>query len=768
MFLFLLAPAIIHSQSWSGIIAPARATDWTQAGLPGDVPPDGSWTQCGSTVAPYGTSSSYGTSATIQAAISACGFDQYVLFGAGDFYIDLRATYNTGIYLKSNMEVRGAGPNLTRFHFKNAGSTCNGQGAGFCIAGGNTYANGAGGANPGCGGCNTANWTSGYSQGTTTITLDNVSGITPNLTPIYLDQCNTGFTGSSSTYACTGTAADNGAAFICETAGTCSVQGGTNNYRAHRSQFQAVLATSISGSGPYTVTIKPPIQLPNWSASETPQAWWSNGGTITNAGVENLLVDSSLNGGNESITVQTCYRCWVIDVASSTASGSHVLVNTSIYVLSRDNYFWNTLNHADQSYGYSAVLDGEYLIENSIAQAIVDPIAYNGPCSGCVNADNFAVNMYYGQSNQALGSTTFHSAGNADILTERPIGNYLASDVIHGTHDFNTFLRPYWNGYESNNGTMPTANVTAVYLAAYSRYYNLVGGVYGTAGYFTNPPNSLAAYQCAISSATQGSNPSYWDVPSTAWCLDISMGQSYHEVDLGWSAIVIGQTDYNNTPPTPNDPLVSSTLLSWGNYDAYQNAVSWNGFQVPTTDPNYPNPIPANHTIPSSFYNGVTTAFPSCGTGIPYWKNPTTGTCPPYPNIGPDVTNGDIGLCTAGPYKWSRALNLAQCGSGGAFTPADDGGHAYSSPAMRCYLNQMGGPPDGTGPMLTFNPSACYALDSGGGGVNQNGNCNETQTTTANVAAQAQHQASIIENQNTADALTGQRPGTSSVCVQRH
>jgi hypothetical protein len=36
------------------------------------------------------------------------------------------------------------------------------------------------------------------------------------------------------------------------------------------------------------------------------------------------------------------------------------------------------------------------------------------------------------------------------------------------------------------------------------------------------------------------------------------------------------------------------------------------------------------------------------------------------------------------------------------------GGHINEIPAMACYLNTMGGPPTGTGGVLSFNAGNCY------------------------------------------------------------
>jgi hypothetical protein len=280
-------------------------------------------------------------------------------------------------------------------------------------------------------------------------------------------------------------------------------------------------------------------------------------------------------------------------------------------------------------------------------------------------------------------------------------------DDIHGSHFLDTFFRNYLNGYQSNNGTMPTDDTSPMHFAAYARYMNAVGNVLGTSGYHTT-------YTCIPAST------------STTVCTN----QFFDIWDLGWSGNTFGSLDVSS-PAAPNDLLTAPTLMRWGNYDTVRNAVSWCGSssdtgwsttcgstsEIPTTDSYYPNSLPtigdtgdSMARLPSSFYNGVTGQYSSCGTGLSFWKNPTSGTCPQYPPIGPDVISGDIGMCTSGIYKWARALTSSQC-SGGTFSASVNGGYGNSNPAMRCYLNQMSGPPDGTGAMLTFSRTSCYASD---------------------------------------------------------
>jgi hypothetical protein len=670
----LLFPTFSRAQQWSGIIAPSRAIDWSTAGIPGGIP-SGSWTQCGSTIAAYGTSSSPASPSTINNAIAACGTKEYVLLGSGDFYLNGVVDF-TG---HSNVVLRGQGANSTRLHF--LGTTlagCNGWWSAVCVAGSNTYEGGFQGS---------ATWTGNYSQGSTTITLDNVSGIVPNLTPIVLDQCNTGLTGSS----CTGSAADNSNVFVCEVVGTCSSQGAnTGLHRVNRAQEEVVIATAITGSGPYTVTLLNPIKWPGWASGHSPQAWWGSS-TITNSGVEDFAIDASTIG-QRGVTFSTAYKCWAMGITTTTTNYYAVFNYISSHDVVRDSYFYWTSDAGTESYGIGGAVSGDLLMENNIMQGITDPINFDSQCSGCVAGYNYAVNQYDTTLGYMFGMFSFHGAGESDILLEGNIGSQPDSDNIWGTHTVNTMFRNYFNGYESNNGTMPTDNADPMHVAAFSRYYNLIGNVLGN-------PLHHTTYECIPAAAT------------TSECSDVGVNTWVHVYDIGWSGNTHGHIALSGSP---NDyALTASTLFRWGNYDVVSGAPQWNSSEVPTSDPYFPNAVPGSHTLPPSFYNGVTGTFPSCGTGLSFWKNPTTGTCPPFPAIGPDVSSGPLQVCSSGTYKYSVVASASQCAGG--TSQAAIGGYAYAIPAMACYLNVMGGKPDGTGSMLSFNRASCYADDPSSG-----------------------------------------------------
>src|SRR5579871_1315424 len=189
---FWILPTVAQGQAWSGIISPSRATDWSRAGVVGGIP-SASWTQCGSTIA-AGASAS-----TINSAIASCGSNQYVLLGAGTFNLSGAITFNG----KNNVALRGSGANSTFIVFSNGVvNSCGGYGGEICL--------GNGGAQY-WGGYSNIGWSSGFAQGTSTITLGSTSGISTNSTILVLNQCDDGKSGSS----CSGSSTDTGNLFNC-------------------------------------------------------------------------------------------------------------------------------------------------------------------------------------------------------------------------------------------------------------------------------------------------------------------------------------------------------------------------------------------------------------------------------------------------------------------------------------------------------------------------------------------------------------------------
>src|ERR1035438_9738001 len=74
ILILLLSSTFSYGQAWSGILAPARATDWTQAGIPGGIPTR--TTVCANVLTTDSTSQ-------IQTKINNCPANQVVQFPTG-------------------------------------------------------------------------------------------------------------------------------------------------------------------------------------------------------------------------------------------------------------------------------------------------------------------------------------------------------------------------------------------------------------------------------------------------------------------------------------------------------------------------------------------------------------------------------------------------------------------------------------------------------------------------------------------------------------
>lgn len=657
LFLLILFSISAQAQTSAGILDPSRAIDWSKAGIVGGIP-SGSWAQCGSTI-PAGSSA-----ATIQNTINNCPANHYVLLGAGTFNL------STGLNMKSNVVLRGAGANQTFLTFTGTVS-CYSAVAAICITGDlYTYSN-SGNNYPGQ--PNGATWSGGYSQGATSITLTNVgsTGIV-NGQYIYLDQANDTSIGSG--------------LFICdETSPACSSEGGAPGMTrngVNYSQLQVVQVTAgcaskCIGVGPFTLTISPGLYGSNWRSSQTPNAWWPSA-TMQYAGVENMSINNQTGMGDngETIGIFNASNCWVSGVALLHGGRAHIWIIQGAHNQIQSNYFYQTQDAQSQSYGVELDMTSDNLVVNNIMQQVTAPLM-GGAQFGNSLAYNYMINDYQTVSASCMYPVDYsHDAGAEYNLLEGNFAEVLEADVVHGTQGLNTLFRNVVTGYELGK----SCATIALTFDPFSRFENVVGNVLGT-------PGKTITYQ---------NDPN----------------QEFVVYDIGQAHQIAA------------DPVVGTTMLRWGNYDNVTGAVRWCGnssntgwatacggaSEVPTGISSYRNAVPSlgdkgtgQNPMPASF---IYSSAPS------WWPSGK-----PWPAIGPDVTNGNLGQCSGGSYASLFATASGQC-NGGTFSANVNGGHANSIPAQDCYLNVMHGPLDGSGGGLSFNASQCYGSSgtSGGGG----------------------------------------------------
>lgn len=630
---------------WAGIIAPTRATKWAGVGVVGGIP---ARTTICSTLSPGVTA------AQIVSALNACPAGQTVFLNAG--------TYNVaGINIpKSSVTLRGAGGDQTFLvATSNIGSPCSVNGTFICIsASDNNFK-----SSP----SNLTNWTTGYLEGSSVITLAAV----PNLKVgniLMVDQlddtCDAGgIIVSTATTPCTPTAPGISGPYSLE-------DNGGGNQRSGRSQLQVL---TVKGCGSVTtvgalctgtnvaVTIDPPLRMPNWRASQTPQAWWATN-PIHDVGIENMSIDGTAILGT-GIQIKNGYNNWVKGTRIIDTDRAHVQDSYASHNTVRDNYMFLSQKGGQQSYGFECFVGADDLIENNIFHAITGPVLMNGACMGEVVSYNYAINMWYTVSagwDDPMSSV--HTAGVSQVLYEGNVSNGVESDVFHGTHYFVSEFRNRFSGTQAATFGGPnqpdgsrTDNLfpTATYIPAnnnqyvyrtesFSRGYNFLANVMGTTG---------------ITNAYQNTKPGIFEV---------------------------GIGNNNSTTTVASDPNTGSSMMRYGNLD------NVHGY----TSPQFvPSEIPTAPPAPQVPFANFTPNLGNTGAGqIPFPASFVYSTTPSWwpsakawPPIGPDVTGGNI---------------------------ANVGGHAFTIPAQDC-ATLIGINTNGTNGAQSFNAAACFAASAG-------------------------------------------------------
>jgi hypothetical protein len=215
------------------------------------------------------------------------------------------------------------------------------------------------------------------------------------------------------------------------------------------------------------------------------------------------------------------------------------------------------------------------------------------------------------------GGLQMHEPGSAMNLLEGNRATKFWADMFHGNTAVITLFRNHFT-------------TQGVDLNSYHRWYNLIGNVI-----------NASVYKSVYSDATK-----YTRWSSVAFRLGYASEQAIGTSSPG-----------ENVRP---DPVLANSTLLWENYVTAGASTRWLANEVPSSDPVFPNPVPANQNLPASFY---LSARPS------WW--PVAKAWPP---IGPDVTGGNV---------------------------TGYGGHAYTIPAQDCYV--------ASGSLSNFNPNVCYA-----------------------------------------------------------
>lgn len=298
--IWLLFSALSYGQAWSGVLAPARAADWTQAGIPGGVP--SRTTICANVLVSDNT-------AAIQAKMNACPANQVVLFPSGTWNLSGNICANKGIVL------RGNGPTNTQIN----------------LSGGDIYfsvtsCGGLGNYPPNLG---STNWTGGLTQGSTVLTVASTAGVVAGQR-VVLDQHNASYV------------FPDGVEGTCISGNSCGRNDSPLQFYGAESRAQQEMVEIQSVDSSTQITIKAPGISHGYTIGLTPQVfyWNTSGaqgpGNIEYAGVENMSINA--NSNNQAISMPFCDFCWVKNVAITNVARAAVFFWWSIHDEVRDSY----------------------------------------------------------------------------------------------------------------------------------------------------------------------------------------------------------------------------------------------------------------------------------------------------------------------------------------------------------------------------------------------------------------------------------------------
>jgi len=347
---------------------------------------------------------------------------------------------------------------------------------------------------------------------------------------------------------------------------------------------QIARVTSISGIGPYTLTISPSLHHA-YAAAQTPQVWKLNQNiTMTvNAGLENLSLERIApiaQNGYSNILMVACVNCWVRNIESKLAIFRHVDLDRSFRCEIRDNYFNDGYYHATGGYAYGVVCSNrasDNLIENNVFRHLRHGMVVKEGATGNVFGYNYSFDTFQGDGWLAPDVFVHGAHANMNLFE----GNYVTKidgDFTHGSGSYNTFFRNHVT--RTSNAATITGGRWPVNLDVTHSFANYIGNVLGEPG---------QAWTAEETGTTRNTSSAYV-----------------------WSWGFRGDGDTTRDSTVPRD-----TALRHGNFDTFTQETKWDGTIADRV-------IPPSLYLPAkpTFFGGL--AWPSIGSDL----TPMTGKLP--------------------------------------------------------------------------------------------------------------------------------------------
>ena len=382
----------------------------------------------------------------INKAIATSSPNTVIYLPAGTYLV------SSNITMKSNVVLRGAGAEYPWLPKASPGSTVlvTAGGAGFIRMGTKATAAGA------------VNITSGYTKGSTTLTLASASGLAVNQ---YISIFE-----------------DNDTTIPVDSSG-CDWCGDDSDRGTHCLQQYSKI-TDVSGN---TITIDPPMYF-TYSSDLNPQIRKvsSEGDfSIYRSGLENLKMNNA-GGGGPMISIESARDCWVKNVetynAGSSAKQGHVQIEWSFSCEIRDSHFHHGRSHnSDRNYGvYGLFWNSNHKIENNILFSNRHGILFEGGGSGCAILYNFLDGNYEGEDPGYLSGdlNPNHGPHPHMNLIEGNISAKVEHDSTMGSSSHDTMFRNWTRGYRSTPA-ITSGGENGMFTQNMNNYMNFWGNVVG-------------------------------------------------------------------------------------------------------------------------------------------------------------------------------------------------------------------------------------------------------------------------------------------------
>lgn len=542
--------------AWGSIIPAERVGPWSLdcVGVTGGLPNSSNMTI-------YATLAAGATLSALNTAIQNCPSNQVVQLSTGNY------TFSDSVIGKAGVVVRGTGMSNTVITF---------TGGGFYV-GASTWWSAVKGGNYGAGA--SVNWTDGYSQGSSNITLSSVSTLEVG-NVICLDQLN-----------------DN---YFVNPNGYQAVMGGRGSDGARAMQHYAQVK-AINGS---VVTIWPPLAAPFWSGSLSPQAFWvGRSAWISRFGIEAMTIDGTSSAGGSNMRFETALDCWVKDVKSMNPANTHVTSWGGFRFTVRHSYFYGTQSASTMSYGVAPLYAGSWLIEDNILEKIVSPVLLQECVSGCVIGYNYTTNNYVEWTGWMMASFQSHDPHIYMNLIEGNHGTRVNLEDYHGSGSHNTIFRNRLTGWSPwvYGGGEAIYGVWAEEIDVTNRFTSSIGNLLGTAGKHTtyqsipgSHNDNFVVYKVGVPPTAYG-----WPDDADTW------GTFYRHLDYD---TVTDSISYNST--NADVTLPSSLYLTAK--PSFFGAMPWPPYN------------PTNHTLAQMSYTNIPAGYravygvdPPAGGGEP-------------------------------------------------------------------------------------------------------------------------------------------------------